>query len=296
MFHGIAAAAKQRGAGLIVLDNLAHLFVGNENARRDVAAFCSALDRMAIECDATVIALAHPAKTEGSEFSGSTGWSAHVRQRWFMERPKEALDRDARVLRKSKSNYASSGDEVAFRWHQWAFVRDADLPDDQRAEIAANIQAGHENERFLACLAKATEERRATSPNRTASNYAPRVFAAMTIGKGVSEAGFAAALERLLHLGTIRNGERVYQRDNRAWVTGLALAPTLAPTPAQTLARERTEPVAAVRDEHAPTCTHSPPPYYVGEGGAADGPPPSLRSWADASPDDPDTMTLEDLV
>jgi len=67
----------------------------------------------------------------------------------------------------------------------------------------------------------------------------------MTTGKGITEKGFASALERLLHLGTIANAQRVYQRDNRTWALGLGLpegAQTLAQTPAQSLAHERTNP------------------------------------------------------
>lgn len=128
--RAIVDVAKEYRAGLIILDNLAHLFSGNENVRRDVAVFCSLLERMAIDADATVLLLGHPSKG-GAEYSGSTGWSAHVRQRWFLERPEAGsmgVDRDARVLRKSKANYSASGTEVAFRWHEWAFVTEDQIP------------------------------------------------------------------------------------------------------------------------------------------------------------------------
>src|SRR3546814_14239190 len=58
-------------------------------------------------------------------------------------------------------------------WHEWAFILEDELPNDQRAEIAAVVQANGENDAFLRCLASATEQKRAVSHN-PGSNYAPR--------------------------------------------------------------------------------------------------------------------------
>lgn len=205
-FHGIAARAKALGVGLLILDNVAHLFAGNENARRDVASFCAALDRLAIEIDATVLILAHPNKS-GAEYSGSTGWSAHVRQRWFMERPEgEVPDRDARVIRKSKANYSAAGEEVAFRWHQWAFVRDADMPRDVAAEMSSAIAAAHDNGVFLACLDERNRQERAVSENKASRTYAPKEFAAMAESKKIGRARLEAAMDRLFRIGEIERG------------------------------------------------------------------------------------------
>src|SRR3546814_4176142 len=82
-----------------------------------------------------------------------------------MERPADTLDRDVRVLSRQKANYAQNGEEIAFRWHEWAFILEDELPNDQRAEIAAVVQANGENDAFLRCLASATEQKRAVSHN-----------------------------------------------------------------------------------------------------------------------------------
>jgi RecA-family ATPase len=298
VFHGIAAAAKERGAGLIVLDNVAHLFNGNENARRDVAAFCSALDRMAIDCDATVVALAHPNKG-GAEYSGSTGWSAHVRQRWFLERPEDALDRDARVLRKSKSNYASSGDEIAFRWHQWAFVTDNDLPEDRLAELASVAADAGDNALFLACLDARTRDGLIASPN-VSPNYAPSQFEAMPEAKRIGKQRLRAAMERLRMAGLIeiydhQNADKgrvvkAIRRSPERPRTPPNGSPDVTPDAPRTCSRtlpERTP-------DQTPDAPAHTPPYYVREGGASEGPPPSWKNWALASPDDPDTIDFED--
>lgn len=205
-FDGIMRTAQDRNVRLIVLDNVGHLFPGNENVRRDVASFVSALDRMAKECDAAVLLLAHPNKA-GAEYSGSTGWSAYMRQRWFLERPESTagiVDRDARIIRKSKANYAESGSEISFRWHQWAFVRDEDLGDDQRAEMAQAMQIAGHNALFLACLRarEAQGEGRLVGP-APGPNYAPTQFEGMPEAKGIKKHQLKAAMDRLFTIGAI---------------------------------------------------------------------------------------------
>lgn len=219
-------------AGLAVLDNAAHLFPGNEIVRHDVAAFLSLLERLSQIMDGAVLLLAHPNKQhsqgskQGNEYSGSTGWSAHVRNRFFLDYRDDkedgtAVDDDERVLRKSKANYGKRGEEIYFRWHEWAFVRLEDMGDDQGREIAANAQANAENAMFLECLDKATSERRPTSASPAASNFAPRVFAKMTTARGMGMKSFEAAMNRLLHLDEITGDKQLFQRSNRTWATGL---------------------------------------------------------------------------
>lgn len=214
-------------ARFIVLDNVAHLFAGNENIRNQVAAFCGLLNLLAAETGAAVVLISHPNKA-GDNFSGSTAWENQVRSRIFLDRPKDedglVLDADERRLTRAKANYARTGEQIAFRWHHGAFVRHEDLPEGLADTLAAEGQAAQDNERFLACLAKATTEKRAASLSRAAPNYAPRIFARMPTAHGMTERAMRDAMERLLHLGTIESGVRVYQRDNRAWATGLGLA------------------------------------------------------------------------
>ena len=241
----LRATALSLGVGFIVLDNVAHLFAGNENDRHQVAGFCGLMNALAAEAGAAVLFIGHPNKA-GDSFSGSTAWENQVRSRLFLDRPKgddgEVLDPDARVLRREKANYARNGEEIAFRWYRGAFVRPEDMPSAGAGAVDATAFMRADEERFLACLAKAASERRTTSPNITGSNYAPRMFVTMPSGKGVTVRRFEEAMRRLLDTGAILNGERVYQRDNRSWATGLGPAQTLAQTPAQSLAQRCTNP------------------------------------------------------
>jgi RecA-family ATPase len=232
-YRQIKAKLLAFGANLATLDNAAHLFAGNENARHDVAAFLGLLEKMSEAIDGAVLLLAHPNKQHaqgnkaGNEYSGSTGWSAHVRNRLFLDWLDQSsdglpLDGDGRVLRKSKANYGKKGEEVEFRWHEWAFSKLEGLEPDRAAELRATIQANKENDRFLECLDKATKERRPTSASRAAANYAPRLFAQMPTAKNMQAEALERALQRLLHLGEVIGDARLWQRPNRSWVIGLA--------------------------------------------------------------------------
>jgi hypothetical protein len=98
-------------AEVVILDNVARLFGGNEIDRHQVTAFCAAV-KGAI-APAAGILLAHPARAEGSEFSGSGAWEAAVRSRLFLGRtPPDApddttvQDEDLRYLSRRKANYS----------------------------------------------------------------------------------------------------------------------------------------------------------------------------------------------
>jgi len=229
-YRQIEKQIHEFGAELVVLDNAAHLFTGNENARHDVAAFLSLLERLSQAMGGAVLLLAHPNKQhaqgnkQGNEYSGSTGWSAHVRNRLFLDYVGEAeegvpVDDDERVLRKSKANYGKRGEEIFFRWHEWAFVKPEELGQGVGAEISRIAIESEINERFLTCLRERTKQRRAVS-EKVSSAYAPKVFAAMSEARGTSKANLASAMERLFRLGKIERAE-VWKGPDRKPVFGL---------------------------------------------------------------------------
>lgn len=261
-------------AGFVVLDNVAHFFAGNEIVRNQVAAFCGLLNTLARDAGSSVLLIGHPAKAAGSEYSGSTAWENQFRARLFLEVPTDdagsTVDPDARVLRRSKSNYARTGEELLFRWHQWAFVQDGDLPIDQRAEIAASIQVANENDQFLRMLALATKQRRNVSHLR-GTNGAGTVFAKMTEGKRTSAAAYERALERLVSIGKIRLGERLWQGDDRHWKMGIKLASDCGDPPAVTPRGDLREPPAQVFDIIGGTVRAATPLYTTYKSGAASG-------------------------
>ena len=125
------------------------------------------------------------------------------------------------MLRKSKANYGKRGEEITFRWHEWAFITPDQLGTDTAREIAQAAAAGHYNDVFLACLDASTKNRVPTSASRAASNFAPRVFAKMPAAKNASVEALEQALQRLLGLEQVRGDCELWRRPNRAWVIGL---------------------------------------------------------------------------
>lgn len=203
-YRTLRETIKHTGAKLVTLDNVAHLFAGNENDRSQVTAFINLLYQVCGDFGATILLIAHRNKT-GDSYSGSTAWLNAVRSQLMIERSEEH-DPDARRLSLGKANYARQGESVEFRWHDFALVRDADLPDDRRKEIAETVMANSDNAAFLACLAERNAQRRQVSEKPTAANFAPKQFLGMPQAKGLTRPRLEKALDRLFRIGAIERG------------------------------------------------------------------------------------------
>lgn len=208
-FQRVASMLRKTGAKLAFLDNVAHLFVGNENDRGDVTRFVNLLNKLAGETGAAIVLLGHPNKQhaqgnkQGNDHSGSTAWNNAVRSRGLIEHDEET---DIRTLSVPKANYGKKGELVKFRWVDWAFCRDADLPSDKRAEMDQIIRANSENAAFLRCMDLRNEQERPVSDSPASRTYAPKEFATMAEAKGVKQAGLVAAMDRLFRTGEIEIG------------------------------------------------------------------------------------------
>lgn len=102
---------------LLVLDTVADIFCGNENNRPLVNAFIkTGIGELAKRHNCTVMLLAHPAKSQGSEFSGSTAWNNSVRNRLFLC-AKDKKNPTYKVLKNAKANYSPVGAELLLKWN-----------------------------------------------------------------------------------------------------------------------------------------------------------------------------------
>lgn len=223
------------GARFVVLDNVAHMFGGDENNRHEVAAFANLLNRLAMELDGAVLFLGHPNKA-GAEYSGSTAWENQVRSRLFLGRPDDSeagavVDPDARVLSRSKPNYARMGESIEMLWHQWAFILPGELPPNTLQKRTETVQAATENEIFMQCLTACTKAHRAVSHSRGA-NYAPKVFAGMPEAKRIKQPALEKAMERLIHLGRIELDVALWKGPDRHWKQGIRAVEKVRETPA----------------------------------------------------------------
>lgn len=118
-------------AEVVCLDSIARIFGGNENNRHQVTQFVAWLNDAASPTRAAIIPIGHPAKAEGSEFSGSTAWEASVRARMYFgfrmpdqkddpENPPDPAS-PLRYLAKRKTNY-SVKDYRLVKWQDGAMI------------------------------------------------------------------------------------------------------------------------------------------------------------------------------
>lgn len=204
-FALLRSTIETTGAKLIVLDNVGHLFIGNENDRGQVTGFINLLYQLCRELGVTIVLVAHPNKA-GDSYSGSTAWLNAVRSQIVLARPETGYDPDARVLTLGKANYARPDQQLTFRWYDFALILDTDLTEERRAEVGAIIRANTENAAFMACLAeRATQgEGRQVGP-KTGPNYAPTQFEGMPQARGLKRDHLKAAMNRLFGIKAIES-------------------------------------------------------------------------------------------
>lgn len=191
---------------LIVVDNLADVFAGEENSRPQARQFIAQLQGCAARCDASLMLLGHPSlagMASGTGSSGSTAWNNSVRSRLYLERPKldgELGPPDARVLSVKKANYAPSGLELRLRWSAGVFKADDDTG--PLRGIDAQIAERALEQTFLRLLDEYEAQGRRVS-DMPSSRYAPTVFARDPSAKGATRRGLEAAMNRLFTAGEI---------------------------------------------------------------------------------------------
>jgi RecA-family ATPase len=234
-FRRLQATLAATGADFLALDNVAHLFAGNENDRGQVTSFINLLYSLGV----TVLLIGHPNKG-GDSYSGSTAWLNAIRSQLVSERPDE-LDPDLLKLTVGKANYARPGEEIRYRWHDFALWLEDDLPRDTRIELEQTIRANADNELFLRCLRVRNEQQRPVSESTASRTYAPRVFAEMAESKKIGAARLEAAMERLFRIDHIERGfvGRIDRKDKEGLREKCAeVRAELAPTPCADVRRQ----------------------------------------------------------
>jgi RecA-family ATPase len=201
MFKRLHSAACDIRPRLIVIDNSADVFAGNENDRAHVRQFITMLRGMAINCGgAGLLLTSHPSLTgisTGTGLSGSTAWNASVRSRLYFKRATtekdEEPDPDLRVLEVMKANYGPVGETVMVQWKGGLFLPVAGISSMEK--LAAEQKA---DDLFLELLDEFQGQGRNVSYAKNAHNYAPTMFGKDPKAKapGMRQA-LADAMERL---------------------------------------------------------------------------------------------------
>ena len=110
---------EQEDARLLVLDPLAAAYASDENARGLVRSFVSHWDAWAQANNCAVLILAHPPKSAGMSYAGSTDWQGAVRALWTLQ---AEIDKSAEATPRTwklefvKGNYGAKAEPLRLRW------------------------------------------------------------------------------------------------------------------------------------------------------------------------------------
>jgi hypothetical protein len=192
---------------VLCLDNIGHVFGGNENARHDVTRFVNGINGLVRGRPFCPIFLGHTAKVAGSEFSGSSAWENSVRMRWYFDDrlpdakadPEAAPDPDYRVLSKRKTNYTIK-DFITLRYVDGVFLPDVQAGGDPG--VIAGIRNRLAREAVIAAMAKLAEVGIYGS-RRVGRNYLPLVILENHLAEGFTKAELGAAMRALIMSKTI---------------------------------------------------------------------------------------------
>lgn len=244
----VEATAEAFDIRYSAFDNATDMMAGDHNDIHEVAEFVNLLTGFAINCNGVAMILHHPNKA-GDDWLGSVAWHNKVRSRLIIKGSDLDGDTDGRTIENPKANYGPSGGKIAFRWFQGAFTRDEDLPPNMAEEIAANVQASHDNAVFLTCLRERVRQRRPVSDNKASRTYAPLEFSQMAESKHIGKRRLEAALDRLYRNGTIKRGF-LFREDGK---DKIGLREVGAAEPADLAADHPLTPPADLRRVETPT-------------------------------------------
>jgi RecA-family ATPase len=184
---------------LVVVENAAEVYSGNESDRPNVTRFVrSLLGRLTAPCESTVMLIQHPSVSglnDGTGRSGSTGWNNAGRWRNNFTTIKD--DDGLRQLEVAKNNYGPKGEKVRLRWERGVFV-----PESSASAPRQSAAQNKVDQLFIQLLEQRNAQGRPVTPNK-ATGYAPKELAAMPAAEGTTPEAFAKAMERLIEANRI---------------------------------------------------------------------------------------------
>ena len=213
-------------ARVVGLDNIAHLFAGNENDRYEVTTFVNMLTGMCIAANAAIILNAHPGKAAESEFSGSTAWENAARGRLYLSRtPPGEDDSNAddagliRYLSRRKANY--SGRDSKRFVYQDGTLRPDDEPIDNSPFIQG-LKSKKAHRVVLDGMRKLKEMGIFGNHSSSTPNYLPKILISYALTEGLHVSELERSMRELMKAGEIKV-ERVGQYANRTPKYGLVI-------------------------------------------------------------------------
>jgi hypothetical protein len=227
-FEELRQQVNDLGVDVLWLDNVAHLFGGDEVNRGQVTAFINSMAGLVTGRPFAVVLLAHTARQAGSEFAGSAAWENAVRMRWYLgtklpDQKGDADDEgqsDARFLCKRKANY-SSRDYLRFTMQGGVLVPDQ-LAGDHIGGMVSQLDEQRAEEIVLAGFRSLQGMGIAATDAKNSPDFLPRQMAAKGLAAGYSVPELTRAMNRLMGSGKFVRGV-VGHYSNRNPKQGLVL-------------------------------------------------------------------------
>lgn len=139
-YDALRSYIEDNSPELVVLDPISDIYADEENRREKVSQFMRGLNSLAMEFKIAVVLLGHPAKAEGSEYSGSGAWSSKSRSRLFMVPVSDAPGANVRLLQ-AKSSYGTRAQDRLLVWSPHGTLNDmgaddqSDFEEDMRNDL-----------------------------------------------------------------------------------------------------------------------------------------------------------------
>jgi RecA-family ATPase len=224
LYEPLIAKANELKAGLIILDNRAQMFLGNENDRSQATYSANLAAGIARTIGGCVLLLGHDAKSAESEYSGSTAWDAVTRSRWWLHRVENGKNEEPDlVLERRKTNYAPP-DSIKLVWRDGVLFASDARHMTQADLLALKMRKGAACQVFLDALDVLTKQQRPVSHSKQARNYAPRFMRSAGLTEGFSVSELEEAMNTLFADQRILANQVVGKRTNRSTITGIARA------------------------------------------------------------------------
>jgi RecA-family ATPase len=194
---------------VLILDNIGHLYGAGENVRSSVTQFCNGIIGLVQDRPFCPVLLGHVAKSQGSEFSGSTAWENAARMRWWLSDTlpdQESGDKDptdsVRYLSKRKTNYgrqdylqAEIVDPGVFRFQEPPAI-------DAEGGLVRALRTRRARSVVLEAIPKIRAMGKISS-EAPGANYLPRQMTDLHLADGYTRAELRDALMALLAEGQI---------------------------------------------------------------------------------------------
>ena len=210
LFSPLIAELSEQASDLhsevVILDNVAQLYGGNENDRHSVTAFLNAL--AGALPGRAIILLAHPSRGAGSEFSGSSAWENTARTRLYLGAtlpntkpdPDAAPDDTVRYLSRRKANYSPKD------WRRMTYADGALTPDTliDSGGIVGTIKRDLVRRIVRSGLGKLSAMGLYPSGGQKSPYFLPKLLVEYKLDEGISARDLAASMRELMTEGVLR--------------------------------------------------------------------------------------------